>query len=353
MGRPRAARHAAHRLSFPGRICLIGENLDWMGLQTLVSCPKQLRISARLLSSDATGLAISSRLHGRWYEARFSKDVLPHGDRYTAMCTAVLNAVRQRVGADTVGHVVTALNGRRIHLTTLLPTAGGLASSAAFCVTLAASLWRAIKGDDPTPNTLAELAYTAEHKYLAIPCGRMDQYAIALGGTQLQNFMSPGPPVIRNVALPPEAVFLVAWGGTPDAEWKDLGISLQRDYSRGEQHLARFARETAGLVTDAEASLNSNPERAMIDLGSALDEAQQLISKYLGAQDPQLLEACSAAKRAGAYGAKTLGMRRAGGCMVALVSHQSVETVYQVVHGMGLYSRLCTPDNPTSHKEMT
>lgn len=73
------------------------------------------------------------------------------------------------------------LRGLRVHVTSQVPIASGLASSAALEVAFATLLNKACK-INYSKRELAELAYEAENKELGIPCGRLDQYGSAFGG---------------------------------------------------------------------------------------------------------------------------------------------------------------------------
>lgn len=71
--------------------------------------------------------------------------------------------------------------GLSIYVDSEVPVASGLASSAALHVSLAA-MYAKLLNLNMSRMELAELAYEAEHNVMAIPCGRLDQYASSYGG---------------------------------------------------------------------------------------------------------------------------------------------------------------------------
>jgi galactokinase len=72
----------------------------------------------------------------------------------------------------------TASSGARIAVTSELPVGGGLSSSAALAVASALALGR-LAGSPLSADALAEAAFRAEHDYVGVRCGRMDQTVVA------------------------------------------------------------------------------------------------------------------------------------------------------------------------------
>lgn len=73
------------------------------------------------------------------------------------------------------------LSGMDIALWSEIPVGSGLSSSAALEVSVA-KLVAEVNGLELSRGELAEIAYTAEHDVMGIPCGRLDQYGSAYGG---------------------------------------------------------------------------------------------------------------------------------------------------------------------------
>src|SRR5262249_28701887 len=68
--------------------------------------------------------------------------------------------------------------GARIAVASEVAVGGGLSSSAALAVASAAALAR-LAGLDLGPDALTEVAFRAEHDYVGVRCGRMDQTVVA------------------------------------------------------------------------------------------------------------------------------------------------------------------------------
>src|SRR5215213_1431898 len=150
----------------PGRVNLIGEYTDLVGglvlpaavdLGVRVDAAPAGRISMRSDRSDDTVVLDSDgsgSVHG-WgrYVAAVAKEL------------AVLD--RPPVGIDA-------------HVTSTLPVAAGLSSSAALEVAVAVALCR-VADFELEPMQLALAAQRAEHRAVGVPCGIMDQAAAVLG----------------------------------------------------------------------------------------------------------------------------------------------------------------------------
>lgn len=141
----------------PGRVNLIGEHVDYNGgcvLPTALELGVRLSLTPReddLLRIAATGFdGIAERRLGEVATEHWSDYVL---------------------GSLTLAGVT----GADVYVETNLPVGAGLSSSAAVCV---ASL-RAVRPDLSDVDT-AKLARRVETEYIGVPCGIMDQMAVAL-----------------------------------------------------------------------------------------------------------------------------------------------------------------------------
>ena len=141
----------------PGRVNLIGEHIDYLGGTVLpVALPVGIRISltprsdgkVRVASEGFEGIA----------ERDLSESKSGHWSDY-----ALGAAVEARSGAD-------------IALSSTLPHGAGLSSSAALTVGLLTLLLPEL-----APLEVARRAQTVEHDFLGVPCGIMDQVAVAVG----------------------------------------------------------------------------------------------------------------------------------------------------------------------------
>lgn len=94
-----------------------------------------------------------------------------------------------------------ALGGFDAYTTTRVLRGGGLSSSAAFEVLVAAILNHLFCGGALSATDLAEAAQYAENVYFGKPCGLLDQLACATGGVLAIDFHDPARPQVRRVQV--------------------------------------------------------------------------------------------------------------------------------------------------------
>ena len=147
--------------SAPGRVNLIGEHLDYNGGPVLpFAVQRRIWVAAApadefLLVSAAAGGTVVRREEGPPFG----------GGEWTDYVMGVVRELRARGRAPA---------GARIAVVSDLPPGAGLSSSAALSVAAGAALGR-LTGPGLSADDLAELAYRAEHDYVGVRCGRMDQ----------------------------------------------------------------------------------------------------------------------------------------------------------------------------------
>jgi len=91
------------------------------------------------------------------------------------------------------------------YTTSGVPKGSGLSSSAAFEVLIGKIFSFFNLNDSVSPRDLAEAGFFAEFNYFAKPCGKMDQYACAMGGIVFIDFKD-SVPVYKNLAVDFEAL---------------------------------------------------------------------------------------------------------------------------------------------------
>jgi galactokinase len=160
------AQGAAHA---PGRVNLIGEHTDYHGGLALPAA-----------------IALGTTVAVRWRRDRLVRGRSPaHGDMQASLDAPAagtwLDYVRG-VAQLGIARERWRPRGFDIEVRSDLPTGAGLASSAALAVATAFALEAASGGaelDDETRHALALLAWEAEHGFVGVPCGMMDQLAVA------------------------------------------------------------------------------------------------------------------------------------------------------------------------------
>jgi galactokinase len=146
--------------SAPGRVNLIGEHLDYNGGPVL-----PFAIDRRTWVAAGPGTVFELVTAQPWLEPVHR----PAGPARGDWSDYVVGVARE---------LNSAAGGAKIAVTSELPVGGGLSSSAALAVASAAALSQ-LAGLAPSADVLAELAFRAEHDYVGVRCGRMDQTVVA------------------------------------------------------------------------------------------------------------------------------------------------------------------------------
>ena len=154
--------------SAPGRVNLIGEHTDYNGGPVLpVACA--LRTSVAVGPADRGVLELISTRDGQVARIDYREGRLQGWAAYIAGVMRELVAL----GAAPLE------GGARVAVTSDVPVAAGLASSAALTVAAAKAL-SLLAGARLLPRQLAGVAFRSEHDHVGVRCGIMDQMSAAL-----------------------------------------------------------------------------------------------------------------------------------------------------------------------------
>lgn len=154
--------------SAPGRVNLIGEHTDYNeGFVLPAAIGWRTTVALRLADGEFSRVISEDKQHAATFRL---DDPWSHGwGRYV-----------HAVGRAIQAHYQLPQRGIEAYITSTVPRGSGLSSSAALEVAVAAAWLHAL--DIPvTPRDIAEIAWEAENRYVGVPCGRLDQYASALG----------------------------------------------------------------------------------------------------------------------------------------------------------------------------
>ena len=310
MTRPLTAEHVTTG-SAPARLCLGGEDLDWIGGPALLSAI-DLPISVTFHRQPTTPTltiqsqgALPARLtlpRSVWHEPTDSVLEL------TRLCW---HYAHDRSGRATVGG--------HISITSDVPPNAGLASSATACVAALRALMPTAETGAVAAAQLARAADHVERELAGRPVGPMDFVPAAFGGTTLVHTESERIANLTHLSLPREARFLVVDTRTP----RDTGavIAWKRGrLARREASILHYAEHMPALVAEQARLL---AVRAPLDtFGQTLDQAQVLLRDSLRVATP-LVDECATRLRAnGALGVKLTGTGL-GGCLLALTTTSS------------------------------
>ncbi len=199
------------------------------------------------------------------------------------------------------------------------PLGSGLGSSGAMDVALVAACARAVN-QPLTPLALAERAWELEAVEAALPGGKQDQYAAALGGFHRLEFSAAGV-TVHPLAIGPAFVdwlarhIVVCYTGQSRVSSATIG-----------RVMARFVDRDAGVVAALEGlaelgmrmaeALEAGDEREVGDLLSANWQLQQRLDP--GMQTPVMARLEQAMTDCGSLGGKAAGAG-AGGTMFFVI----------------------------------
>ena len=204
------------------------------------------------------------------------------------------------------------------------PAGSGLGSSGALDVALVAAL-DAARGIRRTPLDLAEEAFALESVEAALPGGRQDQYAAALGGWHRFEFdqgrVTAHPlPIAPDFAGELASRLVVCYTGVSRVSSRAIERVVDA-YRRGDRQVLGALRGLADVaVRMAEAFVAQDVER----IGRLLSEnwmLQQRLDPVMRTAEMAALESTMA--EAGVLGCKAAGAG-AGGCMFFLVKEPAI-----------------------------
>lgn len=189
--------------SAPGRADFLNTHQDYKGLPTVpIAIDRRVRMTARPREDSLIVATSSSVPEGERVE-QFSleRPAYEKGHWWGNYLRAVVNSLmpmsqKRFIGLD-------------VKIESDLPIASGLASSAALEVAFAELVSRA-NGLAIDTKGIAEICYRAERIELGIPCGRLDQYSSAFGGTILLE--SRPPYTVEELPKPPGSIVVIDSG---------------------------------------------------------------------------------------------------------------------------------------------
>jgi len=200
-----------------------------------------------------------------------------------------------------------------------VPQGSGLGSSGALAVALTAAL-DAARQIRRTPDEWAEAAFQLEAVEAALPGGRQDQYAAALGGCHRLGFagstvIAEPLPLEREFAAALEQRIVVCYTGTSRVSSETI-TRVMRAYSAGEAAVVDALRMLADLADRMAKALRAGNLTQVGRLLTANWRQQQRLDPGMCTVDMARLETAMLA--AGALGGKAAGAG-AGGCMFFLM----------------------------------
>ncbi|HET9030730.1 MAG TPA: galactokinase [Candidatus Aquilonibacter sp.] len=181
---------APRRFAAPGRVNLIGEHTDYNDGFVLPVAIDRMTVAA-VTPNDADVVRVRSLDLGEQVDVPIDAP-FRRTSSWSDYAAGVVAAVIAEHPLERGGDVTVATD---------LPIGGGLSSSASFELALAQALF-ALAGVEINPDRLAAVGRRAEHEYVGIRSGAMDQLAVAYGLAGNALFIDCRTLAVTPVAVP-------------------------------------------------------------------------------------------------------------------------------------------------------
>ncbi|MEM6748507.1 MAG: galactokinase [Pseudomonadota bacterium] len=317
----------------PGRVNLIGEHIDYNGGRVL-PCALNRGVNVALsLRADKDVVVASDRFEGT------SRSVLggPPAESWARYAVSTLQLANDIKWLDC---------GADVGIVSDLSDGAGLSSSAALCVAILKAL-RAVCGATVTDVEIAQLARRVENDYIGMPCGIMDQMAVAVAKPGEALFLDTATLDYEPIALPEDVLFVVLHSGIhrelADGRYKARKEECDRAKAYfGTDNLCDLSLETLeapleippplvrrvrhcitehGRTVKATECLKTQD---MVGFGELMNASHQSMCDDFEMSLPEIDRLVETAMAAGALGARLTG-GGFGGCMVAAVPAAKVK----------------------------
>jgi mevalonate kinase len=295
----------------PGKIILFGEHAVVYGQPAIAIPIKKINATARVFPNPGSQ---PNLIHIQAPDIQMEADLSDLPDDHPIAC-----AVQLAVKSAQLDHTP-ALT---LQVTSTIPISAGMGSSAAISVAVIRALTDFL-GHPLQPDDISQLAYEVEKIQHGTPSG-IDNNVIAHGKPIY--FSSKEPIQFLQVEQPTHWVIADSGEKTPTHETVAFVRTL---YNSDPDTYQAFFKKIGKITQDARHSLVKGDVDA---LGKLMDENQHNLA-LLGVSSPKLNGLISAAKDAGAAGAKLSGGGR-GGNIIALTLPEKLEQIETALRKAG------------------
>jgi galactokinase len=305
----------------PGRVNLLGEWIDFSGGLVL---PMSLPLDVRIASAP-NGLEVD-----RIVSAQFGGPVIRNpGDRASGCWSDYVAGALSKARA--LGW--TDKGGLDVALDSAVPHGSGLSSSAAVIV----GMLRVLAPAQTSRTQIALHAKAVENDYIGVPCGIMDQMAVAIAAPGSVLALDTGKLAFDVVPLPAGWRISIIHSGVSrklaDGRYKllrdeileaarllDVDLLVKADVwacDRLPLRLAACARHVVTEDTRTRAALSCLKAGDLAEFGRAMRDGHRSISRDLGITTPEIDAQVALIEQHGATAARQTG-GGFGGCIVIL-----------------------------------
>ncbi|WP_306249773.1 galactokinase [Parvularcula sp. IMCC14364] len=318
----------------PGRVNLIGEHTDYNGGLVL---PTAINKSVSVAIGEAADdyYYFTSAIFPDPVRRDLSKIRTGHWSDYPLAAFAWLKA---QGGWQ---------KGAEVYIDSDLPHGSGLSSSAALIVAILKAVTE-LTGPYMTDTEVAKAAQRVENEYLAVPCGIMDQMAVAVARPGQALLLNTETLAFELIELPHAHSFVVAHSGVYrrldegryalrrrecDAAAAALGVKLlchlTEESAKGlipklEQPMRQRARHVWTEHCRVQQAASALRAHELEELGQLMTESHHSMRDDFEISLPVIDEMVDCSRRFGALGARLTG-GGFGGCFVSLVETAKVD----------------------------
>ena len=314
----------------PGRICLAGEDIDWITGPSIL-CAIDLKTKASVSNNnDVFKLKTKGSLNS---EIDLLKDQIGNYSHHVLDYTNAAIKVISDLGIKT--YPIT------IEITSNLPAKAGLSSSAAVSVASVAAIAN-FYGSILDTTTICDLAYKIESEELRTGAGQMDMYSCGIGGLIYLDSSTIPPKNIEKFVLPDGFDIVIVDTLTP-RNTADVIRKKRIRYANKETLIMKYVNTTNDAINEMKNILDGK----VIDankLGSSISHCHTLMRDYMGVSKNLIEECISRSLKYGAIGAKLTGTGM-GGCTFALVPNCNTKQVTNSLKELPVKVYVTKPSN--------
>lgn len=319
--------------SAPGRVNLIGEHIDYNGGMVLPAA-LAVGVTVELKPRTDTKVHVTADQYDEPIERDLGEEA--RGD----WSDPSVGALRE---AKALGLIE---GGANLSITSNIPQGAGLSSSAALTVAILKAARDAAKASEPSDADLAIAARRVENEYLGVPCGIMDQFAVAIAKPGMAMALDTEKLEYELVDLPEEHTFVVIHSGVSrkltDGRYKERKVECdgakayfktddlchlepqEIGWSELEEPMRKRALHCATEHRRVLATLKALQAGDIETVGAMMNESHVSMRDDFEMSVAPIDALVLSATKLGAVGARLTG-GGFGGCIVALVANDRKE----------------------------
>lgn len=328
-------------IKVPARICFFGDHQDYLGLPVIAgTINRYIELKATPISEPEFQLELPDIQDSRTIPLDVKKGMVPMGD-YLLSSMAVVQNKGFRFD-----------QGYQVVISGTIPVNAGLSSSSALTVAWIRFLVGIQEGEpDVSDAEIGHWAYEAEVEFFDSPGGLMDQYTIAQQGLLFidtkdgktkrltgglgklvvaeSGISKVTLDVLKNARSYQEKAIAQVKANHPEFDVQNSTSEAYEKYLNlvsSEYRKHWYAAVYNYDITKKARGLLLSEANDVEQLGNLMNAHQKILEECIQNTPAKMVTMMNEARKAGALGAKTIGSG-GGGCMVALVSNDTKESV--------------------------